>query len=1304
VAVTHGGVRRVSHVLANLLNENERFNSLRHRRAEKLPKEEEIAANLADTLQDIAEQETYDRHHTRWSRRFVPRTEYADGPDPKGIAYFCRPSIRKAGISSMEEPAKKKGPLSIEALSQRLDQHLTVPVIVCTTTGSQHHENVLSSANAMIDSGATGWFIDKGFADRLPVIPRECAVKRQLEVIDGRPIESGLITHELDLAIRIGPHEEIATFLITKLGHYPMVLGKPWLGTHNPEIDWKHGEVKFTSTYCAEHCLPTNIHVEGFRTTGEIPEVAYHTKDGPLVAMINAAQWKEELEEDAPVWALYVNATTDNLTSEEEAKLVPERYHDFLDRFQKKAATALPPHRPGIDCKIDLLPGTSPPHAKIYPLSESELKELRNWLDENLAKGFVRPSTSPAGAPILFTKRKTGLLRLCHDYRALNAVTIKDRYPIPLTNEIIDRLKGAKYFTTFDLRNGFNNIRIAPGDEWKTAFKTRYGSFEALVMPFGLTNAPATFQRFVNSIFHDMTDTQLIVYLDDIAIFAETLEELRRRTKEVLKRLRDNHLFLNPSKCHWEKTEIEYLGLIVGGGEVHMDPKKTDAIASWPAPKTVKELQAFLGFANFYRRFIHKYSEIARPLFNLLTKSKEWSWDEDQQGAFQELKSAFKEEVVTLLPDPEKPYFLETDSSDYAQGGVLSQTNDEGSLKPIAFFSKTMLPAERNYDIHDKELLAIVKCFKEWRQYLEGSKHQVTVYSDHRALKTFMTNKTLNRRQARWSTFLAEFDFQIEFRPGKQNSKPDLLSRRPDLKPETEPEKEGSLLKAHHFASAAKLVASDQEIILQLRETWSKIIPFTREDDAAYADAVWNNGVLTKNGLLLVPNDESRRAILELRHDSLIAGHPGRARTLELVSRDYWWPQMTKYVNRYVDGCDTCQRTKPRLHKPAGLLNPLEVPEGEWTDIAYDFIVKLPPSRGFDSILTVVDRFTKRAHFIPCNESINAEGTADLFLQHVWKLHGTPLHTVSDRGTQFNNRFLHRLYERLGISPALSSAYHPQTDGQAERANQGVEQYLRLFSGFRQDDWVDLLPMAEFSWNNSVNTTTGMTPFFADHKYHPTMTNYPSSIVHVPAADEYADRLHDVRQEIESMIKLSQGKQKSAADQSRSDAPEYKTGDRVWLSRRNIKTSRPSDKLDYRHLGPYAIKKVISPVAMELDLPPSMKIHPVFHTSLLSPHRADTIPGRSQSPPPPVVTEEGEEEYEVDEILWSRIQKRGRGRFLQYLVKYLGRPGEDEWRDAPDVANAPEKIQEFYHKHPGAPSEQDVARYRPSTRGAGGVM
>lgn len=474
-------------------------------------------------------------------------------------------------------------------------------------------------------------------------------------------------------------------------------------------------------------------------------------------------------------------------------ELVPSQYHDYLDVFSKQKSERLPPHRQ-YDLGIDLEPGAELPKVgKLYQMSSEELRALKEFIDENLAKGYIRQSKAPCGAPVFFVKKKDGTLRLVVDYRALNRVTRKDAYPIPLTAELLDRLKAAKRFTTLDMRWGYYNVRIRDGDEWKTSFRTRYGQFEFLVMQFGLCNAPAAFQRMVNDLFHDLVDVNVVIYLDDIIIFSENPDEHENHVREVLRRLRSADLYLKPEKCAFDTTSVDYLGLKISPGCIAMDPVKVTGVTKWPTPQNVRHVNQFLGFCNFYRRFIADYADITHPLERLKHKDVRWCWGSEEQEAFDRLKSAFVSAPVLMMPDMEAPFIVETDASDFAMGAVLSQRDESGELRPVAFYSKAMLPAERNYDIYDKELLAIVRALEEWRPYLEGSPHQVRIISDHKNLEYFMTSRDLTRRQARWSLFLNRFWFLIEHRPGRLSGGPDGMSRRPDHESE-EPENSARIL------------------------------------------------------------------------------------------------------------------------------------------------------------------------------------------------------------------------------------------------------------------------------------------------------------------------------------------------------------------------------------------------------------------------------------------------------------------------------------------------------------------------------
>jgi len=368
--------------------------------------------------------------------------------------------------------------------------------------------------------------------------------------------------------------------------------------------------------------------------------------------------------------------------------------------------------------------------------------------------------------------------------------------------ELQDRVQGAQWFTKLDLKNGFNLIRIRKGDEWKTAFRTRYRLFEFQVMPFDLTNAPSTFQDMMNHVLSDLLDIGVIAYMDDILIYAKNEGEHDRLVKEVLKRLQQNGLAISPEKCVWKTREVEFLGYVIGANGIKMSKEKVEAILSWKKPISMTEVQTFLGFANFYRRFIKDYSKIARPLTELTKKTEKWLCNQEAEAAFAELKRRFTTAPILAHFDPTKPVIVETDASDFGIAAVLSQRAEENQLHPVAFHSRKFQPAEINYEIHDKELLAIVDAFKHWRCNCEGATHQIQVFSDHQNLEYFTTTKVLNRRQAGWAQELAGVDFRIYYRPGTQNGKPDALSRRSEYRPEkggVENQPITSVLKENHF-------------------------------------------------------------------------------------------------------------------------------------------------------------------------------------------------------------------------------------------------------------------------------------------------------------------------------------------------------------------------------------------------------------------------------------------------------------------------------------------------------------------------
>jgi hypothetical protein len=462
--------------------------------------------------------------------------------------------------------------------------------------------------------------------------------------------------------------------------------------------------------------------------------------------------------------------------------LVPKELHEYLKVFEKKASERMPIRKPW-DHAIETVEGYQAKKSKIYPTSPEEQKEISDFLTDQTRKGYIRPSKSPQTSPVFFVGKKDGKKRMVQDYRYLNENTIKNNYPLPLIGDLVDKVGKAKLFTKLDLRWGYNNIRIKEGDEWKAAFTTPFGSFEPLVMYFGLTNSPATFQTMMNEIFKDMIhEGKIVVYIDDILIYTDTMEGHVEIVKEVLKRLEENDLFVKPEKCSFWVEEVEFLGMIIGKNGIRMSPDKVDAVLKWPVPRKVREVQQFLGLANYYRRFIQAFASIAKPLHNLVKKDQQWRWARTEQKAFDELKRKFTEAPLLVPPDTTKRFRVESDASDYATGGVLSQEGDDGKWRPVAYLSKSLNDAERNYDVHDKELLGVIRCLDAWRHYLEGCKHKFEIWTDHKNLEYFTSAKKLNRRQARWSLFLTRFEFALVHKAGATMGKADSLSRRPDHK------------------------------------------------------------------------------------------------------------------------------------------------------------------------------------------------------------------------------------------------------------------------------------------------------------------------------------------------------------------------------------------------------------------------------------------------------------------------------------------------------------------------------------------
>ena len=1193
---------------------------------------------------------------------------------------------------------------------------------------------------ALIDSGATYNFVSQLRAKEMDLEGTPTTIGNVC-TIDGNALQTYL-THEtmLELTDNVGENYQLKQELVAAdMKGYDIILGMPWLKTQNPQIDFSEGTWRGRAQAAS---APTQ-HVT-LVTAEEFNELL-HKGDGQLY-MVTAAGGGDGESGRTQLMGTF-------------EPVIPREYRDYAGAFSKEAAEQLPEHGPQ-DHAIELT-GGEPSFGPLYNLSATELGVLREYIEDNLRRGFIRPSTSPAGAPILFVKKKDGSLRLCVDYRSLNRLTVKNRHPLPLISEALDRLVGAKIYTKLDIRSAYNLIRIREGDEWKTAFRTRYGHFEYLVMPFGLANAPATFQAFINKVLREFLDVFCIAYLDDILIYSNNKEEHIQHVRLVLDRLLRNGLYAKLEKCEFHVIRIGFVGFVATPHGTEMEESRVAAVRDWPEPRTHREVQVFLGFANFYRRFIHKFSHKAQPLTDLLKGGKagkftgKFTLTDAAAGAFRALKASFTSAPMLRHYDPEKPIQVETDASGFAVAGVLRQPGEDPTQAhwhPVAFYSRKMTAAERNYGAGDAEMLAIVMAFKYWRHYLEGATQKITVISDHDNLRSFMSTKELTRRHARWWERLSAFDFTITYRAGRLNPA-DPPSRRPDYEAEeggtphagnwarlglAEPDTEA----AHAVLMGASIDPSLPLALLDPDSAWRHdhriLVAAMAEEESPYADpsadfrhavgkmqksdplvqalcdqetaqtrsrdgpdkgptlqqdastklkgySFGPDGLVQRGGLLYVPERGGCRSeVLKRHHDDPWAGHFGYLRTLELIRRKYHWPHMARDVRDYVATCTTCQRAKPTRHKPYGELQSLPLPRGPWADITMDFITDLPPSqkrgKAYDSILVVVDRYTKTARYIPVKKTITAAELADVFMAKIHRHYGQPDSIVTDRGSVFTAKFWQSFTHFLKIRRRLSTAFHPQTDGQTERQNQTLEQYLRAYINYQQDDWTRLLPEAEFAYNNSRNATTGMTPFMALMGYNPSrdLAGHDPQ-VDVPAVSERIEELRRVRRDMEANWARAVKSQASYHNQ-RTRPQTYCVGDMVYLSARNIRTRRPNKKLDHKYHGPYKVLTLVGTQAYRLQLPDSMKIHPVFHVSLLEPARRRSD---CDTAPPPAVVVDGAEEFEVDQVLDSRVEHN----HLRYLVKWTGcDDSENSWEDADNVAGAPDLVRRFHESYPSKPA------------------
>jgi hypothetical protein len=806
---------------------------------------------------------------------------------------------------------------------------------------------------------------------------------------------------------------------------------------------------------------------------------------------------------------------------------------------------------------------------------------------------------------------------------------------------------------------GYNNVRIKAEDQWKAAFKTNRGLFEPTVMFFGMCNSPATFQAMMDSIFSDMIEERrVIVYMNDILIFAENQEELQERTKQVLQRLREHDLFLKPKKCEFNKTTMEYLGFIIQEGKLSMDPIKLSGIRDWPIPTMVKQVRGFIGFANFYRQFIKKFSKLILPLNNLLWKDTKSDWNDQCQEAFETLKGRFLQEPVLMMPDHSKPFQIESDASKYAFGVVLTQMDINGDRHPVAFLLKTFTDTERWYKIYDRELLGIVQALKEWRHHIQGSGHTTLVHTDHQNLTYLWKAQKLSDRQARWSLFLSEFDIKLQHLPGNKMILSDALSRRPDHCPKEDETKEEILLPNDLFLNLLDVNLRDR--ITKNKEynfDVTKAIELLQEEGLTNIqnnlkdwkiEEVDNQKTIFYKGKQYVPKDqELRQDILKLFHDHETAEHPGELETYNLVKQHYWWPGLKIFVKNYVKGCGICQQFKIDRNPSHPSFIPVEgaISTRPFAHCSMDLIMDLPLAEGSDSILVVVDQgLLKGVILCPTTKTVTMDGIGNLLHENLYKRFGLPDKMLSDRGPQFAAKAFRAMLSRLEVNLVLSTAYHLQMYGTTECVNQEIEAYLAIYCHSHLETWKKSLATLEFTHNNRRHTDQPKTSFEIIQGESPKALPLTYENTKFPSID---DKIKQMMTDQDKALAVHELAWARMTERRQNTFTPFTVGQKVWLDTRNMKANYHK-KMAPKWEGPFEVEEVLGPVTYQLKLPTTWRIYNVFHAVLFKPYIETEVHGEN-FPRPILDVLDREEVYNVEMIL-------KRGQSYQYLIKWEGYP------------------------------------------------
>lgn len=1076
----------------------------------------------------------------------------------------------------------------------------------------------------LIDSGATHNFISPTAVEKARLVSTN---QEGLTIMVGTGIKVSGTGICKGVELQIQEVRITSDFVVLEPGCADIVLGVQWLRTLGKcEVDWEEQELSFLTD-------------KGRVTLKGDPRLHQYSVQKSLS---QEGLWMEQ----NPTFYITEMDTTSTVVH----PLISSLLEEFNGVFHEP--TELPPKR-GFEHAIRLIEGTGPISVRPYRYPHAHMTAIEKMVGEMLSSGIIRQSRSPFASPVLLVKKKTGEWRFCIDYRAVNKATVPDKFPIPVIDQLLDELDGATIYSKLDLRSGYHQIRMVDEDIEKTAFRTHEGHYEFMVMPFGLTNAPATFQALMNDVFKPFLRKFVLVFFDDILVYSKSVEEHEIHLREVLSLLRKHSLFANKKKCLFGQSHVDYLGHIISAEGVATDPEKTKAMSTWPTPRNVKELRGFLGLTGYYRRFVHLYGGIARPLTDLL-KFESFIWTQLQQAAFEALKKAMVSAPVLSLPNFHETFIIEADASGFGLGAVLMQKKN-----PIAYFSKGLSDKEQLKPIYERELMAVVLAVQKWKHYLMGKKF--IVHTDQRSLKFLLEQRDVSMDYQKWLTKLLGYDFEIVYKKGSENKAADGLSR---IVRESGVSRD-MLLGAITVTSSLQMQEIFEEVDSD-KELKKRVHAVTVGSEQKQGYSVIGGRLFYKNRLVLSRSSRFIPMILSEYHDGVMGGHSGVLKTIKRIQHLFHWSKLKDDVRKFVSECTVCQTHKYSTLSPAGLLQPIPLPTQIWSEISMDFIEGLPKSEGMDIILVVVDRFSKYSHFVSLKHPYTASTVAAVFVREIVRLHGYPTSIISDRDRVFLSKFWRECFRLAGTKLKFSTAYHPQSDGQTEVLNRCLESYLRCFTSDHPKQWHRFLSWAEYWYNTSYHTSIQTSPFKLVYGRDPPELLW---FEHGSTNNFELEQMLKTRDRLlldakDNLIR-AQAAMKNNADKHRREL-EIAVGSQVFLKLRPYRQTsvakRFCQKLAAKYYGPFLVLERIGSVAYRLQLPPESKIHPVFHVSQLKPvlgqgHSVSTLP---------VLSEESEGFIlQPEHLVSSRYDEEGH---LEVLVHWKGLPDhERSWLRVKDI-------------------------------------